>query len=86
MTYVITTSKSMFYVSEGNILCFTRQYASDNDGHGAGEALKDVVGILDDNGNNQTSTCVEGHQVPHEQVITKKEALFLNLCERKLRL
>ncbi len=40
---------------------FTRQYASDNDGHGAGEALEDVVSVLDDNSDDQTSAGIQGH-------------------------
>ncbi len=45
----------------------TRHDAGDDDGHGAGEALKDVVGVLDNDCDEETSQCVQGHEVPDKQ-------------------
>ena len=54
--------------------------AGENDGGGSGEALHDVVGVLDDDGDEKTPKGLEHHDEPHEVVVTKEKP-----CERRER-
>ena len=76
----LTHSKS---IAKIKLSVLTWHYAGDDDGHRAGKAFKDIVGILYYNCHDETSECVQGHKVPDEKVVAKEESFLFNLEVKK---